>query len=123
MQSAAEPTAERTYIAGTAAFLAQEQYDASAGPIGIATDVHGLGAILFAALTGKPPYAGRTLEMIELCRLPMQVDLKLLAGVPTTLIDICQQCLQFLPAKRFANASSVEQALLRAIEVPSGDAA
>jgi len=43
-------------VAGTLAYMAPEQARGEARNIGVHTDVFGLGATLYQALTGKPPY-------------------------------------------------------------------
>ncbi|MDB5341328.1 MAG: pknB 20 [Planctomycetaceae bacterium] len=49
---------------GTPAYIAPELVDPAWGEIGPATDVFGLGAILFNLLTGRPPHDGPNLEVV-----------------------------------------------------------
>ena len=51
-------------VEGTAPFMAPEQVYRGWGNIDTRTDVYGIGAVMFALLTGRPPWIGRSLSDI-----------------------------------------------------------
>ncbi len=92
--------------AGTPAYMAPEQL---AGEFTVATDVFGLGAILYELLTGRPPAAGPTLSaVLDAVRAadPPPPD-RLNPRVSADLAAICTKCLAKDPADRYATAADV----------------
>jgi tRNA A-37 threonylcarbamoyl transferase component Bud32 len=98
------------YIAGTAAFMAPEQANARHGPLGTWTDVYGLGALLYALLTGRPPVAGHlwteVIDEVASAKVPAAPH-ELRPEVPQSLSDICLTCLHKEPSHRFATAATL----------------
>ncbi len=100
---------------GTPGFLAPEQVEVGtegADAQGPATDVHGLGALLYAALTGRPPYEGSGASAIAavLMRYPSAPS-ALVPGVPRPLDAICLSALRKTPAERPASAGELADLL------------
>jgi WD40 repeat protein/serine/threonine protein kinase len=105
-----------TDVIGTPSFMAPEQTPGTSGSdrrMGAETDVYGLGAILYWALTGSPPFRGASvLETLEQVRnkepvAPSQLHLK----VPLDLETICLKCLQKDPARRYSTAQALSKDL------------
>ncbi len=93
-------------VVGTPAYLAPEMLHGSseASP---ASDVYGLGAVLYACLTGRAPFIGDSAGAI-LAQLPA-VDPPpprlLRAGIPRDLETICMKCLEKAPDRRYGSAA------------------
>jgi len=92
---------------GTAAYMAIEQVVPGMGQIGPWTDVFSLGSILYALLTGHPPYvASRTSEVLSklLAKSPFPRPSELRPEVTPELEELCLHCLQRDPRNRLASA-------------------
>lgn len=91
-------------VMGTAAWIAPEQIEGAA--VDARADLYSLGAVLYLMLTGKRPFAARTLQgwldkhLHEIPRPPREIDPR----VPQQLNDVCMRLLAKRPADRFASA-------------------
>jgi eukaryotic-like serine/threonine-protein kinase len=80
---------------GTAQYLAPEQ--ARGGRVGPAADVWGIGATLFAAASAKRPFDATGREQLERRAEPLR---RARRGLPRTLTDVVDGCLEPDPADR-----------------------
>jgi len=100
---------------GTPGYWAPEQAEGKLVAIGPRTDVYGLGAVLYACLTGRPPVEARTLqEYLQAAGGRVRGPAKLRREVPGWLDALCRRCLEPEPQARPESADAVGRELLLA---------
>lgn len=102
-------------LVGTPLYMAPEQLSSQRGETSAATDVYGLGVILFELLTLRTPFEGSSyvavLDKVRTAEPPRIRDLN--STVPRELETICQKCLAKEPTDRYHTAAALADDLNR----------
>jgi serine/threonine protein kinase len=104
-------------ILGTAGYMAPEQAAGQTKHATEATDVYGLGTILYRALTGHSPFTGEDwLDVLIQVRTQLPLPpTRWQPDLPPRLEQICLKCLEKAPARRYASAGALAADLRRYI--------
>ncbi|MHB1556174.1 MAG: WD40 repeat domain-containing serine/threonine-protein kinase [Isosphaeraceae bacterium] len=102
-------------LPGTPAYMSPEQVRGPREGVTRATDIHGLGAVLYALLTGRAPFGGSTpWDILDRVRTTAPIrPRQLRRSIDRDLETICLKCLEKEPARRYATAAELADDLDR----------
>lgn len=116
-RTGAYTTLDSLRIAGTPGYMAPEQADIDAGTLTEATDVWGIGAILYELLCGRPPFeAHDTASTLKLLRDGIVRKPSRYRRLPADLEAICMKCLRKSPRERYTSARALAEDLGRFLQ-------
>ena len=102
-------------VLGTPSYMAPEQAEGRSRDVGPAADIYALGAILYQAQTGRPPFLG--VSAIETIKLVVSTEAvpprRQRPDVPRDLETITLKCLEKDPPGRYADAGALADDLNR----------
>jgi Flp pilus assembly protein TadD len=109
------PLTQAGNVLGTPAFMSPEQAAGAVGKVDSRSDVFGLGAVLAAILTGKPPFTARSAETFRVKAAQGQVEECFArldgCGADPGLVELCKRCLAPKQEDRPLNAGAVAKAV------------
>ena len=106
-------------VMGTPTYMAPEQL--AGNEIGASVDIYALGTMLYAMLTGQPPFRGGSISDLEhrLITEDPQPPSNSNSKVPRDLDTICLKCLRKDPKDRYLSASDLADDLERFLKFES----
>ena len=102
-------------ILGTPSYMPPEQASGHADQVGASADVYAIGAVLYAALTGRPPFQAASVwdtirQVLERDPVPPR---QLNTALDRDLETVCLKCLEKRPERRYDSAGRVAEDLER----------
>ncbi len=104
-------------VFGSPSYMSPEQAENSRD-VGAGSDVYGIGATLYHALVGRPPFQAATaLETLRQAReTDPVVPRRLNSAIDVDLETICLKCLEKVPAQRYSTAEELADDLRRFLD-------
>lgn len=98
---------------GTPSYMAPEQASGHSDRVKVQSDVYAMGAILFAAVSGKAPFGGEGVmqTLMQVIHQPAPSLKSLVPDVPDDLDTIVGKCLEKLPQDRYRTATALAEEL------------
>jgi serine/threonine-protein kinase len=105
-------------LVGTPSYMAPEQVEGQHAAIGPSTDIYALGAILYEALTGRPPFRAESpmATMLQVRACDVVPPRQLSPSLPRDLETICLKSLAKDPRRRYGSAAAVADDLERYLQ-------
>ena len=105
-------------LVGTPSYMAPEQVEGAPAVIGPATDIYALGAILYEALSGRPPFRGESpiATMLQVRGSDVVPPRQLRPGLSRDLETICLKSLEKEPRRRYQTAAALADDLGRYLD-------
>jgi WD40 repeat protein len=102
-------------VIGSPNFMPPEQGAGKCAQVGPASDIYGLGALLYYLLTARPPFVAETFEatLDQVLNTDPAAPRQLNPSIPLDLETLCLKCLEKDPARRYASAGELADELDR----------
>ena len=101
-------------VLGTAGFMPPEQANPRFGDVAVCSDIYGLGGLLYALLTNRPPRVGMTIqEIVDRVKRGDEIECPSAhrSDLPRSVVELCNACLSRNPLDRPPSAADVAQQL------------
>jgi TRAP transporter TAXI family solute receptor len=98
---------------GTPSYMAPEQASGHSDRAGVTSDIYSLGAILFAAIAGRPPFQNESTvqTLLQVVHQEPPSLRTLCSNLPADIETIVSKCLEKAPSKRYQNAEALAEDL------------
>lgn len=105
-------------VSGTPSYMSPEQAQARSNELSPATDIYGLGAVLYECLTGNPPFQGASPQetLRRVVTVAPEPPRLLRPTLPADLDAICLKCLAKDPLDRYRSARALADDLNRFLD-------
>jgi serine/threonine-protein kinase len=119
LEVSTDHTATGFRLLGTTSFMPPEQARARWADVGVRSDLWSLGATLFTLISGREVHLGAPDErLVAAMTAPAPEIRSIELGLREDVAQIIDRALEFEPARRWADAPSMQRAVRRALDRP-----